>query len=67
MIIVSYNIKGGGSLIKRRRIRYTLASGKTDICLIKESKFNVLDSSKIFSFGYVKDVCWSGNPSLDLS
>lgn len=63
MIIVSYNIIGGGSLVKKRRIWHTLLSSKADVCLIQESKFIDVDSSKIRSLWYNNGISWSSSVS----
>ncbi|KAI5437702.1 hypothetical protein KIW84_023716 [Lathyrus oleraceus] len=63
MIIVSYNIRGGGSLVKKRRIWHTLISSKADVCLIQESKFIDVDSSKICSLWYNNGISWSSSVS----
>src|SRR4051812_1247954 len=59
MIVGSLNIRGGGNLIKRRRISSIIAKGKADIFMIQESKLEVVDSKIVKSF-WVKDkIGWS--------
>lgn len=41
MIIMSYNIRGGGSKIKRKRIDYLVRSGKADVCFIQGGHYCV--------------------------
>ncbi|XP_058762006.1 uncharacterized protein LOC131635401 [Vicia villosa] len=43
MIIGSFNIRGGGNLIKRKRIAQIVKNGKEDIFLIQESKLETVD------------------------
>lgn len=59
MIIGSFNIRGGGSLIKRKRIGQIVKKGNADIFLIQESKVEVVDSGIINSFWPNEKVGWS--------
>src|SRR4051812_25887922 len=59
MIIGTYNIRGGGSLVKRRRIGSLLRKEKPDVMLIQETKLKELMDS------YVN--CMWGNKDFDFS
>lgn len=49
MKIISLNMRGWGSIDKRRRIRKMLKSGKFDFCLLQETKFRGLSRSRVAS------------------
>ncbi|CAK8570842.1 unnamed protein product [Lathyrus sativus] len=38
MNILSINLRGGSSVVKRRRLAHLIQSGKVDICFVQESK-----------------------------
>lgn len=59
----SFNIRGGGSKIKRKRVSQILIKGKADIFLIQESKLVNMDSNIINSLWSNEKVGWSFSSS----
>lgn len=50
MIILSYNVRGGGNRIKRKRVGFLIQKGEVDVVFIQESKLCSLE------LGIVKDM-----------
>ncbi|XP_058765704.1 uncharacterized protein LOC131639219 [Vicia villosa] len=59
MIVGTFNIRGGGSLIKRKWINSIIANGKTDMFLLQEIKFKVVSDSVAKSFWGMEDIGFS--------
>ncbi|CAK8578050.1 unnamed protein product [Lathyrus sativus] len=59
MNIVSYNVRGCCSSLKRRRNSQTLQRGNADICLIQESKVKNMENGLACSIWKNSDVEWS--------
>lgn len=59
MNIVSINIRGGGSLVKRRRIYNLIKSGKVDFVLIQETKCDSVDDKFVSSFWSQEEISCS--------
>lgn len=38
MIVISYNVRGCGNLLSRKRIQQLLEKGKMDLCMIQKTK-----------------------------
>ncbi|CAK8541086.1 unnamed protein product [Lathyrus sativus] len=43
MNILSINIRGGGSIVKRKRLAHLIQSGKVDIFFVQETKLSGVD------------------------
>src|SRR3954468_10495952 len=54
MNLLSYNIRGGGALSKRKRVSFLIQSFNIDICLLQETKIPCF--SDIFAKNF-----WGGN------
>ncbi|XP_058767333.1 uncharacterized protein LOC131641013 [Vicia villosa] len=67
MINGSFNIRGGGSILKRKRVSQILIKGKADIFLIQESKLAIVDASVIKSLWPKENVGWSFSSSQGAS
>lgn len=50
MNILYYNIKGGGSSIKKKIINYLINSGNIDIFFLQETKMTYFDDGMARSF-----------------
>ncbi|XP_058733490.1 uncharacterized protein LOC131605112 [Vicia villosa] len=59
MIIGSFNIRGGGNLIKRKRIAQIVKNGKADFFLIQESKLESVEEGIVKSLWPNEKVGWS--------
>lgn len=59
MNIVSINIRGGGSLVKRRRTYNLIKSGKVDFVLIQETKCDSVDDKFGSSFWSQEEISCS--------
>ncbi|XP_058767708.1 uncharacterized protein LOC131641427 [Vicia villosa] len=58
MIIVSYNIRGGGSRLKRKRIGYMIQKEGVDVCFIQESKLRMVEVGVVKEFWGNDSVEW---------
>lgn len=47
MIIGSFNIRGGGSVLKRKRISKIIKEGRADIFLIQESQMDSVELADV--------------------
>ncbi|XP_058741126.1 uncharacterized protein LOC131613476 [Vicia villosa] len=63
MIIGNLNIRGGGSLLKRKRISKIIKEGNTEIFLIQEYKLNNMDQNLVKSLWNREKVGWSYSSS----
>lgn len=59
MNTMSFNIKGGGNMVKRRRLSHIIQSCKVDMCFIQESKLSELNDNLAASMWGNKEVEWS--------
>lgn len=59
MNIISLNNRGGGSLVKRKRINNLIKSGKADFLLIQETKCDSIYDKFVNSFGSQEETSWS--------
>lgn len=59
MNLLSYNIRGGGSPSKRRRISFILQSSKVNVCFIQETKQSAFSDILASSFWGGRDVEWT--------
>lgn len=50
MNILPFNIRGGGSLIKRKRVSYLISSGNFNVCFLQETKLSSFDDDVAKSF-----------------
>ncbi|XP_058774615.1 uncharacterized protein LOC131648899 [Vicia villosa] len=59
MIIGSFNIRGGGSSVKRKRIKSIISKGRADFFLIQETKLNVVSDAVARSLWGINDMEFS--------
>lgn len=64
MNILSFNIRGGSSRLKRKRIGYNIQAGKFDLCFLQETKHQTFDSSFVAEFWGSKDVEWTSSKEV---
>ncbi|XP_058775955.1 uncharacterized protein LOC131650251 [Vicia villosa] len=67
MIIVSFNIRGGGNALKRRRISTILKKGDADIVLIQETKLSNTEEFMVKGMWSGTEVGYSFSNSVGLS
>ncbi|XP_058746178.1 uncharacterized protein LOC131619053 [Vicia villosa] len=67
MNIVSYNIRGGGNSLKRKRIQECLKKGAADICFIQETKIQDMNDNLVGSIWGGCNVGWSAKNSQGFS
>ncbi|XP_058741846.1 uncharacterized protein LOC131614250 [Vicia villosa] len=67
MIIGSLNVRGGGSLLKRRRINSIINKGKADIFVIQETKVMLMEESIAKSFWRKDNIGYSFSNSVGRS
>ncbi|XP_058767474.1 uncharacterized protein LOC131641186 [Vicia villosa] len=67
MIIVSFNIRGGGNALKRRRISSILKKGDADIVLIQETKLTNMEDFVAKSMWSNTDVGFSFTNTVGMS
>jgi hypothetical protein len=58
MIVSSYNIRGLGGMLKRRRIRELIRNNRIDFLAIQETKLEVISESLCFSLWGSHDCEW---------
>lgn len=58
MIVVTHNIRGGGSVIKKKRIGFLNQSGKMDVCFLHETKLQKFDAKLAEELWGAKEVEW---------
>src|SRR4051812_23689770 len=59
MIILSLNMRGGGSRVKRKRVGFHIQKGDVDICFIQETKLSSLDPQLVKELWGDNNVEWS--------
>ncbi|XP_058726795.1 uncharacterized protein LOC131598187 [Vicia villosa] len=64
MNLLTYNIRGGGALSKRKRVSFLLQSLKIDICLLQETKIPCFSDSLAKSFWGENGVEWTASNSV---
>ncbi|XP_058742235.1 uncharacterized protein LOC131614691 [Vicia villosa] len=67
MIIVSYNIKGGGSRLKRKSIGHLIQQEDVDVCFIQESKLRELEIGVVKELRGSDLVEWSSSDAVGAS
>lgn len=67
MIILSYNIRGGGIVSNRKRISYLLNSCKVDVCFLQETKITNFNDSYANSFWGRSIMDWTTSNSSGAS
>ncbi|XP_058775462.1 uncharacterized protein LOC131649721 [Vicia villosa] len=67
MIIGTFNIRGGGSYVKRRHILHSIDKGKADIFLIQETKLSSVFHYVVNSFWHKELIYYSVSDSVGLS
>ncbi|XP_058741630.1 uncharacterized protein LOC131614017 [Vicia villosa] len=67
MIVVSYNIRGGGSRIKRKRVGFLIQKEDTDVCFIQESKLKEVDIGVVKELWGKDNVEWSSSDAIGAS
>ncbi|XP_058750420.1 uncharacterized protein LOC131623430 [Vicia villosa] len=64
MNLLSYNIRGGGSLLKRKRVSFLIKSFNIDVCLIQETKVADFSEPLAKSFWGCSGVEWTASNSV---
>ncbi|XP_058756586.1 uncharacterized protein LOC131629805 [Vicia villosa] len=59
MIILSYNIHGGGNRAKRKRVRFLIQKGDVDLCFMQETKLSGIGVEAVRELWGGIDVEWS--------
>ncbi|XP_058775212.1 uncharacterized protein LOC131649467 [Vicia villosa] len=59
MIILSYNIRGGGNRAKRKRVGFLIQKGDVDLCFIQEKKLSGIGVDLVRELWGGVDVEWS--------
>lgn len=59
MNILSYNIKRGGSISKRKRVNFLLNSSRVDICFLQETNLGSFNDNLARSFWGNEEVDWT--------
>lgn len=67
MIIVTLNIREGGSFIKRKRIGHRNQAGKVDVCMLQETKLSSFSLKIAEEFWGSKEVEWTHLDSIGAS
>src|SRR4051812_38302240 len=67
MIVGSFNIRGGGSLIKRKKIRSLITRGRADFFLLQETKIKEVSEALVKSLWGDEDMAYSFSASEGLS
>ncbi|XP_058761236.1 uncharacterized protein LOC131634588 [Vicia villosa] len=63
MNLISYNIRGGGALSKRKRISVLLKVSKVDLCFIQETKLPCFNDNLASSLWGGNEVEWTSSNS----
>lgn len=63
MNILSYNIRGGGCLSKRKRVSFLLQFSKVEVCFIQETKLDGFNYNLAKYFWRGCEVEWSASNS----
>ncbi|XP_058767746.1 uncharacterized protein LOC131641470 [Vicia villosa] len=64
---MSYNIRGGGFSLKRKRVSYLIHLNKIDVCFIQEIKIECFSDSLAWEFWGRKEVDWTACNSVGAS
>ncbi|XP_058748334.1 uncharacterized protein LOC131621305 [Vicia villosa] len=64
---MSYNIRGGGFSVKRKRVSSFIQQHKIDVCFIQETKTECFSDSLAREFWGSKEVDWSAGNSIGAS
>ncbi|XP_058732979.1 uncharacterized protein LOC131604562 [Vicia villosa] len=64
MNLLSYNIRGGGTLSKRKRVSFLVQSFSIDICFIQETKLPCFNETFAKNFWGSSGVEWTASNSL---
>lgn len=56
MIVGRFNIRGGGSLVKQKRIRSLISQGRANFFIIQETKLQDVSDSIAMSLGGSDDM-----------
>lgn len=64
MNILSYNIRGGGNVVKRKRIRFLLNAEKVDVCFLQETKLLGFSDSISNYFWGGGDIDWRASNAV---
>ena len=67
MNIMSFNIRGCGNIVKKKRLQHHIRTNKIDLCLLQETKVNTIYDSLIKSLWGDKDMDWTSKSSDGLS
>lgn len=59
MIILSFNIRAGDSLSKKRRLNHIIRKGKANIVFLQETKILVMNDTIAMSLWGVKEIEWT--------
>jgi exonuclease III len=63
MIITSYNVRGLGGLVKRRKIRELIKKQNIQFLAIQETKLEAISDKLCYSLWGSNDCDWSFRPS----
>lgn len=67
MILDSFNIRGGGNALKRRRLKSLISKGKEDVFMFQETKISILQDFVAKSFWNNEGIGYSFSNSSGLS
>ncbi|MCI51592.1 cytochrome P450, partial [Trifolium medium] len=67
MIVASYNIRGLGGRVKRRRIRDLVREHKVDFLALQETKLESVSEKLCHGLWGANDCCWAFLPSVGAS
>ncbi|XP_058775206.1 uncharacterized protein LOC131649462 [Vicia villosa] len=67
MIVVSMNMRGGGSSAKRKRVASLIQKGGPEICFLQETKLSSLSSRMVKELWGDENVEWSVSDSVGAS
>lgn len=67
MNLLSYNVRGGGLLSKRKRISFLTQSNKTDLCFLQEININCFYECVARFFWGNNEVEWTASNSIGAS
>jgi hypothetical protein len=64
MIVSSFNARGLGSRVKRRKIRELVRSENIDFLAIQETKMEVVQDALVSNLWGSNDCCWAYLPAV---
>ncbi|XP_058785888.1 uncharacterized protein LOC131660624 [Vicia villosa] len=67
MNLLSFNIRGGGSFSKRKRVSFLIQSNNIDVCFVQETKLSDFNDVIAGSFWGNKEVDWTESHSKGAS